>query len=288
MPASNSYFLNFRFMYQISKFLSLPFDLLQNTREKVLLIGACAAFTILFINLYTPFNIDQWEPDQGFSQFLRLSGFGVIGGVFLAFSQLLIQPLLVKGNTRIIHFVYWVLCEVTLLALLFHVLYGSGDSGFLREYIISFKYTFLGLLIPYTLALCFIWIFRKQEEEQNEPKSPVFSSSLIHFKDEYGNNRLALKLSSILFIEAADNYSTIHYADNGTVKKEILRNSLKGLSEQLRDLPIKRCHRSYLVNMQNVKMVKKTSGKVSLILECTTAVVPVSRKFIPEFGQLFS
>jgi DNA-binding LytR/AlgR family response regulator len=97
-----------------------------------------------------------------------------------------------------------------------------------------------------------------------------------------------MKLSSILFIEAADNYSTIYYADNGTVKKEILRNSLKGLSEQLKDLPIKRCHRSYLVNIQNVKMVKKMSGKVSLILECTSAVVPVSRKFIPEFGQLFS
>lgn len=270
------------------KLLCSRFDLLEDTWEKFFLVGVCAVFTVLFINLYTPFNMDQWEPDQGSQQFLRLSGFGIIGGTFLALSQLLVRPLLVKGNTTWIQFIYWTLSEILVLSLIFHKLYGINDSSFFPEYLISLKYTFLGLLIPYTLALCFIWIFKKQQEDQHKPRITDLSSNLLSLRDEYGNSRLSLKLGNILFIEAADNYSTIFYKDNGTVKKEMIRNSLKGLSEQLKDWPIRRCHRSYLVNVQNVKMARKSSGKFTLLLENCTSVIPVSRKFTPEFNHLLS
>lgn len=275
-------------MSRTQKFLYAPFQLLQDTWEKFFLVGVCAIFSILFINLYTPFNIDQWKADHGFSQFLRLSGFGIIGGAFLALSQLLVKPLLVKGNTTWIQFIYWTLSEILVLSLIFHRLYGNNDSSFFLEYLTSLKYTFLGLLIPYTLALCFIWIFKKQQEDQHKPKITDLSNKLLSLRDEYGNSRLSLKSGNILFIEAADNYSTIFYKDNGTVKKEMIRNSLKGLSEQLKDWPIRRCHRSYLVNVQNVKMARKSSGKFTLLLENSTSVIPVSRKFTPEFNHLLA
>jgi hypothetical protein len=163
-------------MFRISKFLYSPFKLLNDTWEKLYLIGVCTVFTILFINLYTPFSIDQWEADHGLSQFLRLSGFGVIGGAFLAFSQLLIKPILVNGNTAWIHFICWTLSEVMVLSLIFYGLYGSNDSNFFPEYLTSLKFTFLGLLIPYKLSLCFIWIFKKQQEDQKKP-DPTISTN---------------------------------------------------------------------------------------------------------------
>jgi len=273
-------------MYRTDKFLRAPFELLRDTWEKLFLVGVCIVFSILFINLYTPFNIDQWKADHGVSQFLRLSGFGIIGGGFLALSQLLVKPLLVKGKPTWIQFIHWTLAEIFVLSFIFHKLYGNHEASFFPEYLTSLKYTFLGLLIPYTLALCFIWIFKKQQEDQQ--KSPItdLSNQLVRIRDEYGNSKLSLKSGTILFIEAADNYSIIHYTDNGGVKKEMIRNSLKGLSEQLKDWPIKRCHRSYLVNVQHIKMARKSSGKFTLLLENSTSVIPVSRKFTPEFNHL--
>ena len=273
-------------MTEKNNLLNAEFNLLKHNWEKLVLIGFCTLFSILFINLYSPFRIDQWEADQGLSQFIRLSGFGIIGGIVLSLSQFVLKPLLLRREPIVIYFIFWTLLEVLALALVFYGLYGSHGSNFLSEYLISLKYTFLGLLIPYTLALCFIFIFRKQNESQNSPESINSTHKIISLRDEYGNHRLSLKSSDILFIEAADNYSVIFYKDSDTIKKEMLRNSLKALTEQLKDQPIKRCHRSYLVNVQNVKLAKKASGKVSLHLEGSTTIVPVSRKFTPEFDHL--
>ncbi|GAB2991639.1 hypothetical protein GCM10027284_05300 [Cyclobacterium sediminis] len=272
-------------MKKKNNLLNAEFNLLKHNWEKLVLIGFCTLFSILFINLYTPFRIDQWEADQGLSQFIRLSGFGIIGGIVLSLSQFVLKPLL-KGESKVIYFIYWTTLEVLALALVFYGLYGSHGSNFFSEYLISLKYTFLGLLIPYTLALCFIFIFRKQNESQNSPESFNSTQKIISLRDEYGNHRLSLKSSDILFIEAADNYSVIYYKDSGVIKKEMLRSSLKALAEQLKDHAIKRCHRSYLVNVQNVKLAKKASGKVSLHLEGSTSIVPVSRRFTPEFDHL--
>ncbi|WP_339926053.1 LytTR family DNA-binding domain-containing protein [uncultured Cyclobacterium sp.] len=273
-------------MNEKNKLINSEFNLLNHNLEKLVLIGFCTLFSILFINLYTPFRIDQWEADQGLSQFIRLSGFGIIGGIVLSLSQFAFKPLILKREPKVLYFIYWTLLEVLALALVFYGLYGSHSSNFFSEYLISLKYTFLGLLIPYTLALCFIFIFRNQNEGQNQPESITSFHKIISLKDEYGNHRLSLKSSDILFIEAADNYSVIYYKDRDTIKKEMLRNSLKALSEQLKNYPIKRCHRSYLVNVQNVKLAKKASGKVSLHLEGSASIVPVSRKFTPEFDHL--
>ncbi|AKP49679.1 Response regulator receiver protein [Cyclobacterium amurskyense] len=277
---------NFKAMTDKNNLLNSDFNLLNHNWKKLVLISFCTLFSILFINLYTPFRIDQWEADQGLSQFFRLSGFGIIGGVVIGLSQLIIKPILFKREHKVVHFILWTIAEILVLSLVFYGLYGSHGSNFFSEYFISLKYTFLGLLIPYTLALCFIFIFNKQQESQKQAEPDTFINKIISLKDEYGNNRLSLKSSDILFIEAADNYSIIYYRDSDTIKKEMLRNSLKALSEQLKDFAIKRCHRSYLVNVQNVKLAKKASGKVSLHLEGSVSIVPVSRKFTPEFDHL--
>ncbi|GAB3660157.1 hypothetical protein GCM10028791_33940 [Echinicola sediminis] len=274
-------------MFSLKQAINKPFHLLQNSWEKSVLIGTCAGFSILFINLYTPFDIDDWENDQGIRQFLRLSTFGMIGGLFLALSQFVLRPILKLRKLTMGNFVLWTFGEILLLGFLFFLLFGSKNNDFALEYWTSIKYTFLGLLIPYTLAIGAIMIFKQQEDlKKLSPKT--IGANLVGFVDEYGNTKFSLKPSDILFIEAADNYSTIHYLDGELVKKEMIRNSLKSLSEQLQDLPVKRCHRSYMVNVQKVKLAKKTAGKVSLHLEGSPSIIPVSRKFIPDFNSMLS
>ncbi|PZX49370.1 LytR/AlgR family response regulator transcription factor [Algoriphagus chordae] len=272
----------------IKNILHSPVQLLQATWEKLVLIGFCVVFSIFFINIYTPFGINSWKSDQGILQFIRLSGFGIIGGIFLSISQFVLKPISLKNRNTLGWFTAWTMAEVLGLALVFMLFYRNTDNSLIPEYFLSVKYTFLGLLFPYSFALCFTWIYKKSKEEKPQVKTELPVHHLVGFVDEYGNKKFSLKSSNVLFIEAADNYSTIHYLDNGSVKKEMIRNSLKSLSEQLADLPIKRCHRSYLVNVEKIKIAKKSAGKLSLHLENTESVIPVSRNFAPDFDYLLA
>ncbi|WP_215224037.1 LytR/AlgR family response regulator transcription factor [Echinicola shivajiensis] len=256
------------------------FPILEKPWERLLLIGFCAVFSILFINIYTPFNINHWANDSGLNQFFRLSAFGIIGGLFLVISQFILRPITLKNQWTLGIFGIWFLLEILLLSLVFFLIYGNHYNSIGIEYLQSIKYTFLGLLIPYLLAIAVILIIKQQQKIQTvqAPKTEI-----IQLKDEYGQNKLSIKPQYILFLESADNYVTIHYLDNKTVKKEMLRNTLKSLEEQLSPYGIKRCHRSYLVNIQQIKMAKKTSGKNLLYLEGTSSILPISRKYLPEF-----
>lgn len=268
------------------KILHSKVHLLEAKWEKLVLIGFCVVFSIFFINIYTPFGINSWESDQGIIQFIRLSGFGIIGGVVLSISQFIFKPILLKNRNNLGWFALWTSAEVLGLALVFLIFYRNRDNSLIIEYFLSIKYTFLVLLLPYSFALCFTWIYKKSKEEKPDLNPTKATQHLVGFVDEYGNKKFSLKSSNILFIEAADNYSTIHYVDNGMVKKELIRSSLKSISEQLADLPIERCHRSYLVNIEKIKIAKKSAGKISLNLENTESIVPVSRNFAPKFEYL--
>lgn len=70
----------------------------------------------------------------------------------------------------------------------------------------------------------------------------------------------------------------------------MLRNSLKWMEENLiRDTPLVRCHRSYIVNMDKVKILKKVKGGIVLELdEENTPDIQVSKTYYESFMQEFS
>ena len=93
----------------------------------------------------------------------------------------------------------------------------------------------------------------------------------------------------LLFIESADNYTTLHYLNKSKQSHFLLRNSLKRLEEQLEDTSLVRCHRSYMVNMDKVKILKKEKGGIMLELdEENTPDIPVSKTYYESFMQAFS
>jgi len=56
-----------------------------------------------------------------------------------------------------------------------------------------------------------------------------------------------------------------------------------------RDTPLVRCHRSYIVNMDKVKILKKVKGGIVLELdEEETPDIPVSKTYYESFMQKFS
>ena len=103
---------------------------------------------------------------------------------------------------------------------------------------------------------------------------------MVSFRDETEKLRFSIKSRDILFVESTDNYVTVHTNEKGKLKKVMLRNTMKRLEKELEGTMIQRCHRSYMVNFENIKLVKLISNSLYIYLDFTEEIrIPVSRTY---------
>ena len=84
------------------------------------------------------------------------------------------------------------------------------------------------------------------------------------FYDEKGDLKLVLQAEMLYYLEAADNYVVIHYMNAGKMEKMLIRNTLKNIEWRLQNKDVVRCHRSYLVNLKNVQLIRRKEGDMLL------------------------
>ena len=116
----------------------------------------------------------------------------------------------------------------------------------------------------------------------------VDSSSLIKFYDEYQKLRFVIASDAVIFLRSEENYVNIHYTDGGKTKKFVLRSSMRALEELMARHGLVRCHRSYFINPDQVKMIRKEASGV-VVAELNVEglePVPISRKYQDEVTRL--
>lgn len=107
------------------------------------------------------------------------------------------------------------------------------------------------------------------------------------FSSETGTEQITLNPQNFLFATAADNYAELHFLENGLAKKSLIRSSLTRLEELVKPDPkIVRCHRAYLVNLEQVLNFSGNAQGLKLELKGTNELIPVSRKMVPEIKSL--
>jgi DNA-binding LytR/AlgR family response regulator len=111
---------------------------------------------------------------------------------------------------------------------------------------------------------------------------------MILFKDENDKDKFSLLSTNIHFIETEDNYVMVHYNEGEQLKKKMLRNTLKNIEIQLKDFPIKRCHRSFMVNIQNLESAVNNRKRLQLKLKSHDRLIPVSKNYSSIFWNLLS
>jgi DNA-binding LytR/AlgR family response regulator len=150
--------------------------------------------------------------------------------------------------------------------------------------------TALVLLLPYSvLWLYFSWRDKKhqletiQNNNTDSPKQDAFS-----FRDERGELKLSLKKENLMYIASADNYVKIWYLSKGKLSGFMLRNSLKTIENSINDASIVRCHRSYIVNFDRVKVLKKDKEGICLEFdEEQVPDLPISKTYAERITTLF-
>lgn len=94
------------------------------------------------------------------------------------------------------------------------------------------------------------------------------------------NTVLTIAEKDLLCIQSMENYCTLYYLENKTVKKIWLRISLSNILTQVQTQNITRCHRSYIINLEKVKNLRGNAQGYKLFLQEIDFEIPVSRSFI--------
>jgi maltodextrin utilization protein YvdJ len=103
------------------------------------------------------------------------------------------------------------------------------------------------------------------------------------------NEKIALQIDpmDLLFVKSEGNYVEVFYRQNGRIHKELIRNSLKAIEEQLSVSVFFRCHNRFLINLHHIQKVEGNARNFELALANIEEKIPVSRGKSETLLQLF-
>jgi DNA-binding LytR/AlgR family response regulator len=264
------------------------------------LILLTAIFALLFINIFQPFGSREWYPNvSDFKYFFFSSIIILVGMLVVVVSRLLMLSYTKNHSMYYWQYALWILSEVLAMSI-FYTLYTKymPEEGKARDIIEIFQKstinTSLVLLLPYSILwLYFSWLEKTKMLErfvEDELVPDGHKKNLIGFYDEKGELKISVALENLLFIDSSDNYITVHYINKGKIAHFLIRNTLKWIDENCtKETPLVRCHRSFVVNLDQVKVLRKTKEGIFLELEALTIPdIPVSKTFYSKVVDKFS
>lgn len=231
-------------------------------------------FSLIFINVYHPFDSTTWFPEgkdksQYFLYSLAVVGIGIL---ILSISRLTLFLLKKKIKITYLNYSVWIFAEIITMSFIYCLInkFALQDSRDIFDvFPHTFIFSFFVLLIPYVVSWLYLALqeksihleqalkMNKYIEKENLVEVIPNKLSKINFHDERGVLMLSISFENLYFIESADNYVNVYYENKGSISHTILRRNLKSIEEEFSDYPIIRCHRSYIVNIKKIKMIKK-------------------------------
>ncbi len=198
-----------------------------------------------------------------------------------------------KKRLMLFQYLLWIAIEIFFMSLFYTLYSHSVDTtkDIIQTFKSSVKNTSLVLLLPYSVSwLYFSWIdkSKKLEELEEGHSQETYSSHMVPFTDEKGEVKLTVNSENLLYLEAADNYINVHYLIKGTLSSFMIRNSLKNIEQSLSNQhqTVIRCHRSYMVNVEKVKIMRREKKGVFIELEGDKVKnIPVSKTYIEQLTK---
>ncbi len=272
------------------KFLAQPFPFYLNDNEKnIVLILATSIFVTLFLTLYTPFE----NPNNTIANNI---GWGVYCFVALYVNLILLPkffPNLFELTRwtllKYILFNTWLFLSIGILFTAINSLLFHCDMSYTTLFIKTQREVVLTGLIP----LIVVTILAKNNLLKQNLADAVETNKTLHEiedireKPKLQDSRITLatdtsetfsfKLTDLVYAAAVDNYTEIYWRNEGKVAVKLLRATLKNIEAQLHNQFMVRCHRSYLINVQEIENISGNTNGYKLKMKNTETEIPVSR-----------
>ena len=259
----------------------------------VQLILLTALFALVFINIYKPFSSSNWYPVSELKFFLFSSLIILTGVLVVVISRICMFYYGRKHGITYGAYTLWIIIEVASMALFytFYTLTLNPERDWMGVFKESVINTSLVLLLPYFILHLY---FSYQEKEKmlrllEQTRADLSAQqSVFSFYDEKNDFKLSVKRNNLLYLESADNYVCIWYLNKGILSKFMLRNSLKAIEETLSDTHVLRCHRSFMVNFEQVKVIRREKDGIYLELGIDKVPdIPISKTYSEKVTHWF-
>jgi hypothetical protein len=268
-------------------------EYINKKKNIVRLVGFTALFALVFINIYKPFSSSGWYKVSEFMFFVYSSIIILTGVLVVVISRLIMYFYSKRHKISYLKYGIWVFIEIFLMSCFytFYTLLLNTDRDIMEIFEGSLKNTTLVLLLPY-IVLWFYFGWRDSIEKlaviENPDELTFMLPGSIAFTDEKGVLRLSLSGSDLLYIESSDNYVWVHYTVNEKLKRYLLRNTLKNLEQELENTMVTRCHRSFLVNLERVKVIRRDKDGLYIELDAPNSNdLPVSKSYQRKVSEKF-
>lgn len=270
------------------KFLNKPYPFNDDLRHNAKIILFISLGVLAFLFVFQPIEIDAFSKKE----IIHLV-FGLAISTFLVLSvNLIVLPSLfpkifynnIWNIKREIIWNLWILLTISSSDLLFYTqLFDVLEIRFLD----IGKIVLLGFLpVAVLIVINQERLLRSNLKSAQQLNNKLLESKqqkekLIHFESDYKKDKLSISPDSLLVIKSADNYIEVYYKSDGVVKKQMIRSSLKKAIETISELDfILRCHRTFIINTNHIKVIEGNSQGYKLYFEMLDFPVSVSQKYI--------
>jgi hypothetical protein len=254
----------------------------------------CAIYcTIVFLILYLlqPFGFNMYQGNKLLTSLL----FGAVTfGCCLVFGYVE-HPLHQRVSTwRIWHQALAILMMILFIGIC-NFLVCSVVFGFPITFRIFLAFLYQTLIIGVIVTICSISLsyyrhLRNQLETLLNKTTEQQTGIVITIRDtNVRGNDLQLPINDLLYIEAQKNNVAVSYMNGDKITTTELHTTLAAVLDDLHDYEnIFQCHRSFVVNLNNITSAQGNSNGYQLKLGKCTTVVPVSRTYVPKLRSFIA
>ncbi len=242
-------------------------------------------FFSLFMLFFQPFGVTNYDPQFSFNLefFVVIMIFSFVLFLMLTFNEFLLRPVIFKKITKN-NILIWILWTYLLMGTttFLHYNYNGDWHDFIWSSYLEFIVD-IGAVISFPILGFIFYLrheflkldFRNLKLEQPSSKT----GNMINLWSESPKEVFSVKFDDLLYLKSDNNYVSVFYTVNKSIKEQLIRSSLKQLETELDNPLLKRCHRSYIINLSKVVSCKNDGHALLLYLTDLTIPLRVSRSY---------
>lgn len=284
--------------------LSSPYPYESSAASALSYGASCGLFVFVFFSVFEPFGFNLMAPAP---RRLLFAGYGLVTGLAIVANDRLLPLLWPRffreenwSLLRQILFMSWVTLVIGLGCHLLTVLIFRGQGLLAPSLPQIVLFTFFIAVFPITIINLanHARLLRRNArvvQETNrrlaapaQPPPPAGSGAApcVELVAENDRDTLRVAMSDLLYIQAEENYVQVHFKGEKP-GRALLRSSLTRIERQLRPFHPRlfRCHRACIVNLAQVARADGNAQGLKLTLKDDAAVIPVARRYVPEFRR---
>ncbi len=253
-------------------------------RSNLTFILAIPAFWLCFVLSYHPtrllYLLNMGQNMLNFNTTIIMCI--LLGVMILSRTILMVIHRTIKLNW--FKFLVWELSEIIAMSFftaLYITLMYHGEYSYFHMVGQCLFHLLLISIFPYVIFdLAFAYVSLVEQDT-------LYDDSLMRFMDNTQKLKLMIASSAVLYIEADENYVHIRYMEGERLKDYPLRASMKSLEELTQKHGLIRCQRSYYINPQHVKVLRRDKeGMISAELSVPNQKsIPVSPKYYDSLAK---